>query len=846
MHQLPQEPGTSTELVGPSGASVSLSTEKSFDSDNVSPPMTHRGDKLRDQVRAQLVPPLSAGHLENLRDLRDQSPEKSSEKPEPEKQEEPSGLDLHLVRRFRSQTDLGDARDARDAPRTEMDHLRSLSESKPRHGSAGSASSGSPVSRQPSRRWPEELVSPRVNEIPKRISATQLLQSPNQQQQMQPGQPGPFPQAVVESKTELSLNGDTLDLLMAPGDVLLMRGSGRISDIGNAGGFMGHVLVVTATPQMVRANTTDALQLSSVWPQEAKALWRVGTVESTRRESGLYECESLLFVDRSRQLLLIGEVEKEGDVCNFEPHEVVEIWQSPEAFRGTLRLDLMGTVLQDMRKNQASWSATTAARAVLQSADISTSRSNTETLEEIKSCWERAPICTSIVITFWQRYLEKFAGCMAIPPPDLRPEARFAAKQDVSYWNSSVGGWEKAVVVEQVMEGNQLLSYNLDVKKGVSPHEVRRRFDDEAVAKKAVDLIRKVVPLKADRSLPGVLMKTMKGCNWSCISQVPQVFRPVVKLTQQMLVPMVPGGVPGQNPRATPNGSPTGPQPQQAPPPGQPPNGSPTGPQPQQAPPPGQPPNGSPTGPQPQQGPLQPQQGPPQPQQPPQPQPGPTPQSPSISPIGTPPNGSPTSTPPGSLPPPMYGHTRSQSPPPMPRHRSNGPNGPGQMLPVYATRPAPPNGPVPVYAMPQPAPQAPMEPQVSEPDSASGATPAEAPQMVEPRPAEPEVFSRQRSQSGLSVEILQELGNNARLEIQKMENTDTEKNLKKASLKPSAFRFWHVLEKITDAMETVETTNGLHELLFEAPRKRGGIYKTKGISHGSRGSHCNLQWKVRC
>lgn len=29
-----------------------------------------------------------------------------------------------------------------------------------------------------------------------------------------------------------------------PGDVLLMRGSGRISDIGNAGGFMGHVLVV--------------------------------------------------------------------------------------------------------------------------------------------------------------------------------------------------------------------------------------------------------------------------------------------------------------------------------------------------------------------------------------------------------------------------------------------------------------------------------------------------------------------------------------------------------------------------------------------------------------------------
>lgn len=32
---------------------------------------------------------------------------------------------------------------------------------------------------------------------------------------------------------------------------------------------------------------------------------------------------------RGSQGDLSGEVEKEGDVCNFEPHEVVEIWQSP-------------------------------------------------------------------------------------------------------------------------------------------------------------------------------------------------------------------------------------------------------------------------------------------------------------------------------------------------------------------------------------------------------------------------------------------------------------------------------------------------------------------------------------
>lgn len=51
-----------TDVPAASGASVSLSTEKSFDSD-LSPPVTQRGDKLR----AQLVPPISsAGQLEKL------------------------------------------------------------------------------------------------------------------------------------------------------------------------------------------------------------------------------------------------------------------------------------------------------------------------------------------------------------------------------------------------------------------------------------------------------------------------------------------------------------------------------------------------------------------------------------------------------------------------------------------------------------------------------------------------------------------------------------------------------------------------------------------------------------
>jgi len=38
-------------------------------------------------------------------------------------------------------------------------------------------------------------------------------------------------------------------------------------------------------------------------------------------------------------------------------------------------------------------------------------------------------------------------------------------------------------------------------------------------------------------------------------------------------------------------------------------------------------------------------------------------------------------------------------------------------------------------------------------------------------------------------------------------------NPQKASLKPSAFRFWHVLEKITDAMEILGRNSGAYLLI---------------------------------
>merc|ERR1712070_1180888 len=73
----------------------------------------------------------------------------------------------------------------------------------------------------------------------------------------------------------------------------------------------------------------------------------------------------------------------------------------------------MHEVLAEMKRCEANWSASTAARAFMQmawgSAKLLPGRSSAELLEEIHSCWKMEPICTSVVVTFWQRYLCKLA-----------------------------------------------------------------------------------------------------------------------------------------------------------------------------------------------------------------------------------------------------------------------------------------------------------------------------------------------------------------------------------------------------------------------------------------------------
>jgi len=209
---------------------------------------------------------------------------------------------------------------------------------------------------------------------------------------------------------------DALDQMILPGDVLfaVAHETGRLWDIGRAGGFMGHVLLASSKPRRIPWNSDGGVEFSAMWPQGGVAeIWKIDTVESTRSTEGLHEASILIYVDNHGRLTLIGE-ESSVNGLSYQDHEVLELWQSPPGLRDTMRLDLIMAALEDMRAEigEFDWSAATAARAVLTSASIVA-----DTLEaEVAACWEREPICTSVVISFWQRYLCKFAEVINVQP----------------------------------------------------------------------------------------------------------------------------------------------------------------------------------------------------------------------------------------------------------------------------------------------------------------------------------------------------------------------------------------------------------------------------------------------
>jgi hypothetical protein len=159
--------------------------------------------------------------------------------------------------------------------------------------------------------------------------------------------------------------------------------------------------------------------------------------------------------------MLLGEihvVDGVDEISQFdtdEPEEV-EIWQCPSEIRAHAHEGLMKQALADLKACGASWSWATAVRAFLLQGDAS-EEAGTITLESLQKCWDAEPICTSVVITFWQRYLCQLA----------------------------------------------------------------RNSPRHGVRQSELDLILSYMPLKADRALPGELMRALRSHKWDNIARVP-------------------------------------------------------------------------------------------------------------------------------------------------------------------------------------------------------------------------------------------------------------------------------------------------------------------------------------
>lgn len=295
-----------------------------------------------------------------------------------------------------------------------------------------------------------------------------------------PGEVAPPPQSkFVQMELVpfgmLTLNGWCLELLIAPGDIFVVPGTGRLAAIGTAGGFMGHVILALQRPQGVTRGSPESHDLEEIWPAEnVKELWKVHTIESTRTGNGLTETECLFFVDpKTLRLTFCGEITREGEL-NAAEHEEVEIWQSPNELRDLLFPDLMWECVKEMHDHEADWSEMTAMRAVFKSARISKNE-GPESLPKIQKYWTAKPICTSVAIVFWQRYFCKLV--------ERRPESR-----PVVTWNG---------------------------------------VPDSSPAEQQWNLILTWMPLKADRVLPGDLTSLLREVGWGCLTTVPRIFRPM-------------------------------------------------------------------------------------------------------------------------------------------------------------------------------------------------------------------------------------------------------------------------------------------------------------------------------
>merc|ERR1719215_1410609 len=109
-------------------------------------------------------------------------------------------------------------------------------------------------------------------------------------------------------------------------------------------------MLVVSSPRCITKNDEDVAIYGGVWPRNARAIWRVRTVEATRQSSGFHEADMLIHCsERSGKLVLLGEVSEEDEEI-YVSNEPVELWQSPKELRNQLHNNtaLLDEVLQEM------------------------------------------------------------------------------------------------------------------------------------------------------------------------------------------------------------------------------------------------------------------------------------------------------------------------------------------------------------------------------------------------------------------------------------------------------------------------------------------------------------------
>lgn len=264
---------------------------------------------------------------------------------------------------------------------------------------------------------------------------------------------------------------------VSPGDILVVKGNENVGAVGATGGYGGHVMLAISHAVTVYRDSPQAASLLAHFPDEP-SVWpivRVHTVECVRGAVGLHFAEQIMhYEEGSDRLTMMGEIGEDGDLQEFEKEEV-QVWRAPPELSATMRWNIVNEVTDSFKLHgdKTTWSMRTALRALIRSPLLEeyASEDSSDLLEDLKSYWEADPICTSVVISFWQQYI----------------------------WRAST---------EEVLQG-------AEHGRGSGSYFVKtpQQLESES-SNLAAERIMRFIPLKADRALPREMISALERCGW--------------------------------------------------------------------------------------------------------------------------------------------------------------------------------------------------------------------------------------------------------------------------------------------------------------------------------------------